>query len=345
MKTVEAVTEGQADKVCDQIADAIVDGYLLQDSSSRVHVEVFGSHGALMVGGEVQSKASIDVALLAQRVYKDIGYTDELEVFAAVEKPTDELSQLRDQGLPTDHAVVAGYATAETPEYLPRPLVLARSLTKRLSSLRRNSADFGWLRPDGKVVVGVDRDRVVLVAVSAQHDASVRIEEVREQLTRRLVEPVLGDIAGVEVAINPAGLFIRGGFDADTGLTGRKLAADTYGGIIPFPGGALSGKDPGHVDRLGACMARFAAKNLVANGFAKNCLVQASYVAGRDVPVFVRASGGDGKDLTPVLHQHFDFRLPAIAERLDLRRPVYRQAASYGQFGQDGLPWEEIVIF
>jgi S-adenosylmethionine synthetase len=145
--------------------------------------------------------------------------------------------------------------------------------------------------------------------------------------------------------INPGGSFVRGGFDADTGVTGRKIAADTYGGMVPFPGGALSGKDPGHVDRLAACMARFAAKNIVANGLAKNCLIHATYVAGRERPMALRATAGDRTDLTAAVTERFDFRLSAIAERLNMRRPIYRQAAAYGQFGQDGLPWEEIVIF
>ncbi len=345
MKTVEAVTEGQADKVCDQIADAIVDAYLAQDSSSRVHIEVFGAHGAVMVGGEASSKAQVDVTEVAQKVYKDIGYQDGIEVFAAVEPLSNELLQLRDAILPTDHAVVTGYATAETAEYLPRPLVMARAVARRLSSLRRNSPEFAWLRPDGKVLLGVEKDKPVMVAVSAQHDASVPITLVRQQLHQRLFEPILGDMTGVEILVNPAGQFIRGGFDTDAGVTGRKLAGDTYGGIVPFPGGALSGKDPGHVDRLGSCMARFAAKNMVANGLAKNCLIQVVYVAGIEAPASLRATAGDGTDLTAAVSKQFDFRLSAITERLNLRRPIYRQAATYGQFGQDGLPWEEIVIF
>jgi S-adenosylmethionine synthetase len=344
MKTVESVTEGHPDKVCDQIADAILDAYLSRDPASRVAVEVFGSHGALMIGGEVSSSAEIDAGQVALRVYRDIGYHDELEVFTNIEEQSPDIARGVDTGGAGDQGIMYGYATAETPEFLPAPVVMAHRLAWSLADLRRHHPDFSWLRPDGKTQVTMDKGQVEAVVVSTQHREDMGMNEMRRLLLKNLVEPNVGNADHVRVYINQTGQFVKGGFHADTGLTGRKIMVDTYGGLIPHGGGAFSGKDPTKVDRSGAYMARFAAKNAVANGLAKNCLVSVAYVIGKEEPVMIKAVSGDGKDLSAWVKEHFDFRPRAIIERLGLRRPIYRQTAAYGHFGRDQFPWEQIVL-
>lgn len=343
MKTVESVTEGHPDKVCDQISDAVLDAYLVRDPLARVAVEAFGCHGVVMVGGEVTSTEEVDVELLVRNLYATIGYEDNIDVLVHVAKQSPDIAQGVDTGGAGDQGIMYGYATSETPELLPRGVVLAHALTKRLADLRRYDPVFRWLGPDGKAQVTIDRGRVTTVLVSAQHDEKIPIEEVRTLIRNGVIAPVVGSLEGVEVLVNPTGRFVLGGFTADTGLTGRKLMVDTYGGLIPHGGGAFSGKDPTKVDRSASYMARFAAKNIVANGLAKNCLVSVAYAIGRAEPVMVRAVAGDGKDVTSIVVKNFDFRPAAIIERLGLRRPIYKQTASYGHFGRAGLPWEEVV--
>jgi S-adenosylmethionine synthetase len=344
MKTVESVTEGHPDKVCDQIADAILDAYLQRDPASRVAVEVFGSHGALMIGGEVSSKAEVDASQVALRLYREIGYDDDLEAFVNIEEQSPDIARGVDTGGAGDQGIMYGYASSETPEFLPLPVVLANRLSWGLSDLRRSHRDFGWLRPDGKTQVVMDQGKIISVVVSTQHSDDVSMVEMRRLLMKHLIEPTVGTYGGGRVFVNPTGIFSVGGFTADTGLTGRKLMVDTYGGLIPHGGGAFSGKDPTKVDRSGAYMARFAAKNIVANGLAKNCLVSVSYVIGKEEPLMLKAVSGDGRDVSEYLKKHFDFRPRAIIERLDLRRPIYRPTAAYGHFGRDEFPWEHIVL-
>jgi S-adenosylmethionine synthetase len=343
-KTCESVTEGHPDKICDQIADAILDAYLTRDPTSRVAVEVFGSHGALMIGGEVSSSAEIDPAQIAQRVYKEIGHDDELEVFTNVEEQSPDIARGVDTGGAGDQGIMYGYATVETPEFMPKPVVLAQRLAWGLTDLRRNNPQFSWLRPDGKTQVTIENGGVATVVVSAQHREDMPQAEVRRLLVQHLIQPVIGDADEIRILINPTGAFVRGGFAADTGLTGRKIMVDTYGGLIPHGGGAFSGKDPTKVDRSAAYMARYAAKNIVANGLAKNCMVSVAYAIGKDEPVMLVAKSGDGRDLSAYLKQHFDFRPRAIIERLGLRRPMYRATAAYGHFGRDEFPWEHIAL-
>jgi S-adenosylmethionine synthetase len=344
MKTAESVTEGHPDKVCDQIADAILDAYLSRDPASRVAIEVFGSHGALMIGGEVTSKTAIDPVQIASKVYKEIGYNDELEVFTNIEEQSPDIAKGVDTGGAGDQGIMYGYATMETPEFLPTPVVLAHRLAWGLANLRRNHPEFTWLRPDGKTQVTMDKDRVTAVVVSTQHQEDMGVIEMRRLIMKHLVEPTIGEVAAAKIFVNPTGSFVSGGFQADTGLTGRKIMVDTYGGFIPHGGGAFSGKDPTKVDRSGAYMARFAAKNIVANGLAKNCLVSVAYVIGKEEPVMLRAVSGEGKELSAYLRENFDFRPRAIIERLTLRRPIYRATATYGHFGRDGFPWEHIAL-
>jgi S-adenosylmethionine synthetase len=342
MKTVESVTEGHPDKICDQIADAILDAYLRHDPASRVAIEAMGSHGALMLGGEVSSTADIDPVLIAQSVYAAIGYDDDLEVFANIEGQSPEIARGVDAGGAGDKGIMYGYATLETPEFLPLPVVMARSLARGLADLRRTKPGFGWLRPDGKTQVTYDKGRPVAVVVSCQHDEAMAHGDIRHLLMEHLIAPTIGATDRVSVLINPSGKFARGGFAADTGVTGRKAMVDTYGGLVPHGGGSFSGKDPSKVDRSGAYMARFAAKNMVAAGVAKNALVSVAYAIGQDRPVMLRAVSGSGQDLTAYLSEHFDFRPQAIAERLTLRRPIYQATAAYGHFGHDEFPWEQI---
>lgn len=344
MKTVESVTEGHPDKVCDQIADAILDAYLARDPASRVAVEVFGSHGVLMIGGEVTSTAELDPAAIAKHVYQEVGYKDDLEVFTNIEEQSPDIARGVDSGGAGDQGIMYGYATMETPQFMPQPVVYAQRLAWGLADLRRTHPEFSWLRPDGKTQVTMDKGRVETVLISCQHREDMPNMEMRKLLVKHLVSSVIRDMTDVQLFVNPIGSFVRGGFNADTGLTGRKLMVDTYGGLIPHGGGAFSGKDPSKVDRSGAYMARFAAKNIVANGVAKNCLVSVAYAIGREEPVMLKATSGDGKDLTAYLKEYFDFRPRAIMERLSLRRPIYRATAAYGHFGRDEFPWEHIVL-
>lgn len=343
MKTAESVTEGHPDKVCDQIADALLDEYLRRDPSSRVALEVFGSHGMLMVGGEVTSQGEVDIEALAKQVYQHIGYDDELEVFVNIELQSGDIAQGVDVGGAGDQGIMYGYASVETPSYMPAPIAYAHALSSSLADLRRHDPAFAWLRPDGKTQVTMDHGRVTTVVVSAQHAPDVAQEDIKPQIIERVIAPVIGRLDGVDIHVNPTGRFVVGGFTADTGLTGRKLMVDTYGGIIPHGGGAFSGKDSTKVDRSAAYMARFAAKNLVAAGYAKKCMVSVAYAIGKADPVMLTARSEDGRDLSPLLMKYFDFRPQAIIERLDLRKPIFRASAAYGHFGRDQFPWERLI--
>lgn len=341
--TAESVTSGHPDKVCDEISDAILDAYLEKDPYSRVAVETFGSHNLLVVGGEVTSKGEVNSAEIARKVYKDIGYEDNLNIVTNVARQSPDIAQGVDSGGAGDQGIMYGYATDETKEFLPLAVSLVHKLTKGLENLRRNDKDFYWLGPDGKAQVTIHDGKVKTILVSCQHDEKITQPEIIEYLTKKLIGPVVGDLNGVEILVNPTGKFVIGGFASDTGLTGRKIMVDTYGGMFPHGGGAFSGKDPTKVDRSAAYMSRFVAKNLVANRLAKNCLVSVAYAIGRAEPLMVHAEGENGKDLSGFVKEAFDFRPLSIIERLDLRRPIYFKTAAYGHFGREGLPWEEVI--
>ncbi|QQG45411.1 MAG: methionine adenosyltransferase [Candidatus Sungiibacteriota bacterium] len=341
--TVESVTSGHPDKICDQVSDAILDAYIAQDPYSRVAMETFGSHGLLVVGGEVTSQGKVEAAKLAQTLYGDIGYKDILNIITNIIQQSPDIAQGVDTGGAGDQGIMYGYATDETPEFLPCAVSLVHKLTKGLEELRRNDPECFWLGPDGKSQVTMQDGRISAVLVSCQHEDSIAQGEIKDALTKKLIGPVLGDLDGVEILVNPTGKFTVGGFTADTGLTGRKLMVDSYGGLVPHGGGAWSGKDPTKVDRSAAYMARFVAKNIVANGLGKDCLVSVAYAIGRAEPLMVHAETGSGKDLGSWVRQRFDFRPKAIIERLGLRRPIYRKTAAYGHFGKPDLPWEEII--
>jgi S-adenosylmethionine synthetase len=338
----ESVTVGHPDKICDQISDAILDAVLQQDPAGRVAVEVLGGHNLLVIIGEVSARAKVDYAELARQVYRQIGYVDELEIIARVAEQSPDIALGVDVGGAGDQGMMYGFATAETPQFLPRALVLAHQLTAGLKTLRQDKV-LPWLLPDGKSQVTMVNGRVNNVLVSAQQAAEVGSSEVRQGLIKQLIQPLLADLTGVEILINPTGRFEQGGFSADTGLTGRKIMVDTYGGLLPHGGGAFSGKDPTKVDRSAAYFARFVAKNLVANGYGQECLVAVAYAIGQAAPVMLSAVNEQGRDLTVVVKNNFDFRPAAIIERLNLRRPLYLATAQNGHFSNPAFPWEQLI--
>jgi len=340
--TVESVTSGHPDKMCDQISDAILDECLSQDPKSRVAIESFGGHGLLLVGGEVTTKAKVDFEEVVKRLYREIGYQDDLKVITNITCQSPDIAQGVDTGGAGDQGIMYGYATDETEEFLPLGVVLSHKLTKGLELLRKNN-QISWLKPDGKSQVTIENGVVKSILISCQHNENVSQEEIRETIIEKLIKPVVGEINNIEILVNPTGKFAKGGFSADTGLTGRKLMVDTYGGLIPHGGGCFSGKDPSKVDRSATYMARFAAKNIVANGLAKECLVSVSYAIGRAEPLMVEAVSETGENLSDIVRSKFDFKPEAIIERLDLLRPIYLKTASYGHFGKADLPWEKIV--
>lgn len=340
--TVESVTSGHPDKVCDQISDGILDACLEQDPFSRVAIETFGAHGTLIIGGELTTKAEVDFKSLAAKIYKGIGYRGKLEIITRIVRQSPDISQGVDTGGAGDQGIMYGYATSETKEYLPKGVVLVHRIIRRLEKLRR-SGEIPWLMPDGKAQITINRGLVKTVLVSSQYRNGTSPKVIRRTLINRLISPIVGSLEGIEILINPTGQFVVGGFAADTGLTGRKIMVDTYGGLIPHGGGCFSGKDPTKVDRSGAYMARFAAKNIVANGMAKECLVSVAYAIGRTDPLMLTAVDGAGKNLSKLVKRNFDFRPNAIIERLDLRRPIFSKTAVSGHFGRPGFSWEKIV--
>ncbi len=342
-KTVESVLAGQPDKLCDQIADAIVDEFLRRDKDAHVDINVLGSHGMIMIGGEVNSTADFDLGALAKQVYQETGYPDDVEVFVNVDDQSSEMK--RSKSGAADTVMINGYATSETRELMPRALVFAHNLARRIDDLRKTDPAFSWLRADGKVQLTMDGDRVDALTLLVSHQLSVDEKTVRTALLERVVMPFVGEQA-VQIYINPIGSFTIVGFRADSGANGRKLAVDTYGGLIPHGDGALSGKDPTRAERAGAYMARHAARYLVEQGLCTSALVNVVYTLGRSEPVQLHVVGmgeksrGAKMDLTNVIKSQFDFRPEAIVERLNLLQPIYRATALYGQFGRVGFPWE-----
>lgn len=339
--TVESVTSGHPDKVCDQISDAILDECLRQDPKSRVAIECLGAHGTLFIGGEVTTKAKFNAPEIARKIYRKVGYKDRLKILTNIVKQSPDIAQGVDTGGAGDQGIMYGYATDETPEGMPKGVVLVHKLTKGLERLRRQKK-ISWLLPDGKAQVTIKNGRLKTILVSCQHKKNIELSQIRETLIKKLIKPLLEKPEGVEILINPTGRFEIGGFAADTGLTGRKIMVDTYGGLIPHGGGCFSGKDPTKVDRSGAYMARFVAKSIVGQGLAKKCLVSVAYAIGKAEPLMVRAVNEEGKNLSNWVKKNFDFRPLAIIERLNLRNPIYLETASYGHFGKEELPWEKI---
>ncbi len=342
--TVESVTSGHPDKMCDQISDAILDECIRQDPFTRAGIETFGNHGLLVIGGEVTTKADINAAEIAKKVYKDIGYAKDFKIITGIIKQSPDIAQGVDIGGAGDQGIMYGFATDETPEFLPLAIVKVHALAKGLENLRKQGV-ISWLKPDGKTQITVENGKIKTILISAQHEDGILQEEIKQTLIEKLIKPIVGDISNVEILVNPTGKFVIGadGFEADAGLTGRKIMVDTYGGLISHGGGCFSGKDPTKVDRSGAYMARFVAKNLVANKLAHQCLVSVAYAIGRAEPLMVEALNEKGESLAEIVKANFDFKPKAIIERLDLRKPIYQQTAAYGHFGKENLPWEKII--
>ncbi len=361
--TSESVTEGHPDKMADQISDAVLDAFLAEDPQSRVACETFLTTGMVVIAGEVTSKArNLDLQGLARRKIRDIGYTDSrfgfdyrtCAVLVTLDKQSPDIALGVDQDGAGDQGMMFGYATDETPEYLPLTLSLAHSLTRRLARVRKEGI-LPWVLPDGKGQVSVEyRDgrphQVRTVVVSTQHLEEVETEALRREILHQVIEPVIPEeLRGPETIfhINPTGKFVMGGPQADAGLTGRKIIVDTYGGAAPHGGGAFSGKDPTKVDRSGAYAARWIAKNVVASGVASRCMVQLAYAIGVAEPgsIMVDTSGTgrrSDQELEAIIRREFDLTPKGIIASLDLRRPVYSATAAYGHFGRPDadFSWE-----
>lgn len=337
--TVESVTVGHPDKVCDQMSDAILDAYLAEDKQARVAVEVMGSHGTLIIGGEVTSSAAVDVAEVALAVYREIGYQDELDVITRVSQQSSEIAHGVDGGGAGDQGIMYGFATTDSEQMMPLGVDLAHQLTKALARSRQEGAE--WMRSDGKAQVTMRNGKPHTVLISVQHDPKVSLEQIGVGIGEEVLASIEAITDATNIIINPAGEWTLGGFAADTGMTGRKIMVDSYGGLIPHGGGAFSGKDPTKVDRSAAYMARFVAKQLVQRGLGEEVLVSVAYAIGKAEPLMLRAENERGQDLSEELRE-FDFRPQAIIEKLDLRQPIYQETAKHGHFGNGLFPWEQL---
>jgi S-adenosylmethionine synthetase len=380
--TSESVTEGHPDKVADQISDAILDAILEQDPKSRVAVETLVTTGLAFVSGEVTTRAYVDVQDIVRKTILDIGYTrakfgfdgESCSVISSIHSQSPDIAlgvdnayEAKEGELITeddiekvgagDQGMMFGYATNETDEYMPLPIMLAHKLAVKLSEVRKNKT-LPFLRPDGKTQVTVEYDendnpiRIDTVLISTQHEPNVTIPEIKEALIKYVIDPVIPENLRDEkmkIIVNPTGRFVLGGPSADTGLTGRKIIVDTYGGAIPHGGGAFSGKDPTKVDRSAHYFARYVAKNVVAAGLADKFMIQLAYAIGMAKPVSVMfntfgTAKIDEEKIQKAILELFDFRPGAIIKKLDLLRPIYRKTASYGHFGRNDpdFTWERL---
>ena len=378
--TSESVTEGHPDKICDQISDAVLDALLAQDPMSRVACETAVTTGLVLVMGEITTKAQIDIQTIVRETIREIGYDrakygfdcDTCGVIVALDKQSTDIAMGVDKALEAkenhmsdeeieaigagDQGMMFGYATNETPELMPYPISLAHKLARKLTEVRKNGT-LPYLRPDGKTQVSVEYDengkpcRLEAVVLSTQHDENVSQEQIHADIKKYVFDPVLPqDMIDGETKffINPTGRFVIGGPNGDSGVTGRKIIVDTYGGYARHGGGAFSGKDCTKVDRSAAYAARYVAKNIVAAGLAEKCEIQLSYAIGVARPTSIMVDTfGTGKladdKLVEIIRENFDLRPAGIIKMLDLRRPIYKQTAAYGHFGRTDidLPWEK----
>ncbi|MDQ3194702.1 MAG: methionine adenosyltransferase, partial [Bacteroidota bacterium] len=356
--TSESVSEGHPDKVSDQISDAVLDDILKHDKNARVACETFCATGLVLVGGEITTSHYVDVQKLVREVVEDIGYTKgeyrfdhhSINVMSAINKQSPDIARGVDTGGAGDQGMMFGYANIETKEYMPLAITLAHKLMKELAAIRKkNNGMMPYLRPDSKSQVTIEYNdknepvRIEAVVVSTQHDAGVSQKKIKEDVIENLIAKVLpSDMVDKKTKyhVNPTGMFEIGGPHGDTGLTGRKIIVDTYGGKAPHGGGAFSGKDPSKVDRSAAYAARHIAKNIVAAGLADECLLQLSYAIGVAEPVSIYVNTyGTGrvsdKELADIIKKEIDLTPKGIITRLDLKRPIYRKTASYGHFGRN----------
>ena len=378
--TSESVTEGHPDKICDQISDAVLDALMEQDPMSRVACETSITTGLVLVMGEITTKAYVDIQKIVRETIREIGYDrakygfdcDTCGVITAIDEQSADIAMGVDKALEAkehlmsdddieaigagDQGMMFGFATNETPEYMPYPIALAHKLARKLTEVRKNGT-LSYLRPDGKTQVTVEYDengkakRLDAVVLSTQHGEEVSQEQIHEDIKKYVFDPVLpADMVDEDTKffINPTGRFVIGGPNGDSGLTGRKIIVDTYGGYARHGGGAFSGKDCTKVDRSAAYAARYVAKNIVAAGLADKCEIQLSYAIGVARPTSIMVDTfGTGKvsdeKLVEIIREHFDLRPAGIIKMLDLRRPIYKQTAAYGHFGRTDLdlPWEK----
>ena len=379
--TSESVTEGHPDKICDQISDAVLDALMEQDPMSRVACETSITTGLVLVMGEITTKAYVDIQKIVRETIREIGYDrakygfdcDTCGVITAIDEQSADIAMGVDKALEAkehlmsdddieaigagDQGMMFGFATNETPEYMPYPIALAHKLARKLTEVRKNGT-LSYLRPDGKTQVTVEYDengkakRLDAVVLSTQHGEEVSQEQIHEDIKKYVFDPVLpADMVDEDTKffINPTGRFVIGGPNGDSGLTGRKIIVDTYGGYARHGGGAFSGKDCTKVDRSAAYAARYVAKNIVAAGLADKCEIQLSYAIGVARPTSIMVDTfGTGKvsdeKLVEIIREHFDLRPAGIIKMLDLRRPIYKQTAAYGHFGRTDLdlPWEKL---
>ncbi|QQO10044.1 methionine adenosyltransferase [Breznakiella homolactica] len=369
--TSESVGEGHPDKLCDQISDAILDACLKDDPQSRVACETFASTAMVLVGGEITTNTFVDFQDIVRSVVRDVGYTnpaygldcDSMAVLDMIHSQSPDISQgVSGTGLEEyrgmqgagDQGMMFGFACNETPELMPMPIILAHKILDKATVLRKSKI-IPWLRPDAKSQVTVEYDghkpvRIDAVVVSHQHDDGISYEVIRETIINEIIKPILEPTGlldkDTKFFINPTGRFVIGGPFGDTGLTGRKIIVDTYGGMGRHGGGAFSGKDPTKVDRSAAYMARYVAKNIVAAGLAERCELELAYAIGVPFPVSVMVdtfgtATVDEGSISRAIPKVFDLSPAGIITALDLRRPIYRKTASYGHFGRSGFPWEE----